>query len=635
MASTYADVYARSLKKPEHFWASAAEDIHWNRTWERVFDDSRKPFVRWFVGGVLNTCYNALDLHIDRGREKQPALIHDSPVTGTTRTYTFRELRDEVARFAGALRQLGLEKGDRVLIYMPMVPEAVIAMLACARLGAVHSVVFGGFASKETATRIDDAKPKLILSASCGIEVNRVIPYKPLLDHAIDLARHKPSRCLILQRPQERAPFVRGRDLDWQEVHAKGEPVDCVPVAATDPLYILYTSGTTGVPKGVVRDNGGHAVAVKWSMENIYGIGAGEVMWTASDIGWQVGHSYIVYGPLLKGATSVLYEGKPVGTPDAGAFWRVISQHRANVLFCAPTAFRAIKREDPQGSHVGKHDLSRFRTLFLAGERCDPDTLLWAQARLGVPVIDHYWQTETGWPVLANCVGLGMLPVKPGSPTKPVPGWDLCVFGEDGHEVPNGQIGNVVVKLPMPPGALPTLWNNDGGFEKSYLSRYPGFYLTGDAGYKDDDAYFYIMSRIDDIINVAGHRLSTGAMEEVLASHPDVAECAVVGVVDDLKGEVPVGFVVTKVGVARPEAEIVKELVERVRESIGPVAAFKTATVVRRLPKTRSGKILRGTMKKIADGIEHTVPATIDDPAILGEIADSLKTLGYPRSAAS
>jgi propionyl-CoA synthetase len=504
-------------------------------------------------------------------------------------------------------------------------------MLACARLGAVHSVVFGGFASRELASRIDDAKPKLILSASCGIELNRVIPYKPLLDQAIDQARHKPRQCLILQRPQQQALLVRGRDLEWEEVQAKATPADCVPVAATDPLYILYTSGTTGMPKGVVRDNGGHAVAVKWSMENLYGIGAGEVMWAASDIGWQVGHSYIVYGPLFKGATSILYEGKPIGTPDAGAFWRVISQHGVNVLFTAPTVFRAIKKEDPQGLHVGKYDLSRFRTLFLAGERCDPDTLLWAQARLGVPVIDHYWQTETGWPVLANCVGLGMLPVKPGSPTKPTPGWDLHVLDDNGREVPNGQIGSIVVKLPMPPGALPTLWNNDSGFEKSYLSRYPGYYLTGDAGYKDDDGYFYVMSRIDDIINVAGHRLSTGAMEEVLASHPDVAECAVVGVADDVKGEIPVGFVVTKAGVARADVEIVKELVQRVRESIGPVAAFKTAAVVKRLPKTRSGKILRGTMKRIAEGTEYTVPATIDDPAIIGEIADTLKTLGYPK----
>jgi propionyl-CoA synthetase len=470
MPSAYGDIYARSLREPERFWAETAENIHWHRKWERVFDDSRKPFYRWFKGGILNTCYNALDLHIDRGRGKQPALIYDSPVTDTIRTYTYAELRDQVARLAGVLRHLSIEKGDRVIIYMPMVPEAVMAMLACARVGAIHSVVFGGFASKELASRIDDAQPKLILSASCGVEVNRVIPYKPLLEKAIQLARHKPRRCLILQRPQEEAPLVNGQDLDWQDALTMAAPFECVPVAATDPLYILYTSGTTGVPKGVVRDNGGHAVAVKWSMEHLYGIGAGEVMWTASDIGWQVGHSYIVYGPLLQGATTILYEGKPVGTPDAGAFWRVISQHRATALFTAPTAFRAIKKEDPQGLHIGRYDLSRFRTLFLAGERCDPDTLLWAQARLGVPVIDHYWQTETGWPVLANCVGLGLLPVKPGSATKPTPGWQLHVLDNHGDEVPNGQTGNVVVKLPMPPGALPTLWNNDSQFQKSYLS---------------------------------------------------------------------------------------------------------------------------------------------------------------------
>ncbi|MCI0749728.1 MAG: propionyl-CoA synthetase [Nevskiales bacterium] len=632
MSSAYEAVYARSLKEPERFWADAAEALHWDRRWDRVFDDSRKPYYRWFVGGTLNTCYNALDLHIERGRGKQPALIYDSPVTGTVRAYTYRELRDEVAQFAGALRNLGVEKGDRVLIYMPMVPEAAIAMLACARLGAVHSVVFGGFAPKETASRIDDARPKLILSASCGIEVNRVIPYKPLLDQAIELARHKPDRCVILQRPQQKAPLIRGRDLDWQDVQAGAAPVDCVPVAATDPLYILYTSGTTGIPKGVVRDNGGHAVASHWSMENIYGIGAGEIMWTASDIGWQVGHSYIVYAPLLKGATSLLYEGKPIGTPDAGAFWRVISQHRVNVFFTAPTAFRAIKKEDPRGEHIGRYDLSRFRALFLAGERSDPDTLQWAQTRLGVPVIDHYWQTETGWPVLANCVGLGLLPIKPGSPAKPMPGWDLHILDENGHESPRGQIGNIVARLPMPPGALTTLWNNDSGFEKSYLSHYPGYYLAGDAGYQDEDGYFYVMSRIDDIINVAGHRLSTGGMEEVLAGHPDVAECAVVGVADEVKGAIPVGFVVTKAGVTRGAADIVPELVERVRQTIGPVAAFKTAVVIKRLPKTRSGKILRGTMKKIADGTEFAVPATIDDPAILDEIAEALKTIGYPKN---
>ncbi|HMB86651.1 MAG TPA: propionyl-CoA synthetase [Methylomirabilota bacterium] len=631
MATIYDETYRRAQQDPDGFWAAAAEDIHWERRWDRVLDASRPPYYRWFPGGRLNTCYNALDVHVDRGRGKQLALIYDSPVTGTVRSFTYFELRDEVARFAGALRRQGVEPGDRVILYMPMVPEAVIAMLACARIGAVHSVVFGGFAPKELATRIDDAKPTVMLSASCGIEGSRVIPYKPLLDQAIEMASHKPRRCLILQRPMEPARMVSGRDVDWQEATAAASPVECVPVAATDPLYILYTSGTTGIPKGVVRDNGGHAVALKWSMGAVYGMGAGEVFWAASDIGWVVGHSYIVYAPLLKGCTTILYEGKPVGTPDPGAFWRVCAQHGVSALFTAPTAFRAIKKEDPQGEHMARYDLSRFRTLFLAGERCDPDTLIWARERLAVPVVDHWWQTETGWPMAANCVGLGMLPVKPGSPTKIVPGYDIRVLGEDNQEMPAGQIGSIAVKLPMPPGSLPTLWNNDAGYERSYLTRHPGFYLTGDAGYKDEDDYIYIMSRVDDIINVAGHRLSTGAMEEVLSSHPDVAECAVMGVADEIKGEVPVGLVVTKAGVARTDAELCRELVELVRERIGPVAAFKTVAVVKRLPKTRSGKILRGTMKKIADGVEHGVPATIDDPAVLGEIGDSLKSLGYPR----
>jgi propionyl-CoA synthetase len=635
MTSDYDVTYARAMQDPNGFWAAAAEDLHWERRWDRVFDDARAPFVRWFVGGRLNTCYNCLDFHIDRGRAKQRALVYDSPVTGAIREYTFAELRDRVARLAGALRRGGVSRGDRVIIYMPMVPEAVMAMLACARIGAIHSVVFGGFAANELAKRIDDAKPALILSASCGIEVNRVVPYKPLLDGAIDLARHKPAGCVILQRAEERAPLVKGRDRDWDEFTAGAEPVDCVPVEATDPLYILYTSGTTGVPKGVVRDNGGHAVALKWSMQSVYGVGSGEVYWAASDIGWVVGHSYIVYAPLLKGCTTILYEGKPVGTPDPGAFWRLIAQHGVNVLFTAPTAFRAIKKEDPQGAYMRKYDLSRFRTLFLAGERCDPDTLLWAREKLDVPVIDHWWQTETGWPIAANCVGLGMLPVKPGSPTKPVPGYDVRVLGEDNRPVKAGQIGSIAIKLPLPPGCLPTLWNNDAGFETSYLTKHPGYYLTGDAGYVDADGYLYIMSRVDDIINVAGHRLSTGAMEEVLAAHPDVAECAVVGVVDEIKGEVPIGFVVTKAGVSRSEDEIARELVERVRQQIGPVAAFKTALLVKRLPKTRSGKILRGTMKKIADGQEYGVPATIDDPAILDEIAQVLRAAGYPKRSGS
>jgi propionyl-CoA synthetase len=631
MPSRYEELYARSLRDPEGFWGAAAEDVYWDRRWDRVLDRSREPFHRWFAGGMLNTCYNALDLHVDRGRGKQRALVYDSPVTGTVKAYTYFELRDEVARLAGALRRRGVTRGDRVILYMPMVPEAVMAMLACARIGAVHSVVFGGFAPNELAKRIDDARPRLILSASCGIEVNRVIPYKPLLDAALEIARHQPEACVILQRPQEKATLAARRDVDWGDFAAGAPAVECVPVEATDPLYILYTSGTTGVPKGVVHDNGGHAVALKWSMENVYGIGSGETYWAASDIGWVVGHSYIVYAPLLKGCTTILYEGKPVGTPDPGAFWRVVAQHGVNALFTAPTAFRAIKKEDPGGVHIGEHDLANFRTLFLAGERCDPDTLLWARERLSVPVVDHWWQTETGWPIAANCVGMGMLPVKPGSPTKPVPGYDVRILDEENRETPAGQIGSIAIKLPLPPGCLPTLWNNDAGYVSSYLTRHPGHYLTGDAGYRDEDGYVYIMSRVDDIINVAGHRLSTGAMEEVLASHPDVAECAVVGVADELKGEVPVGFVVTKAGVARSDADICGEVVELVRARIGPVASFRTAAVVKRLPKTRSGKILRGTIKKMADGVEHTVPATIEDPLTLEEIADSLKSLGYPK----
>ena len=634
MQDTYDTVYTRWLNDPENFWAEAAEAVHWDKKWDRVLDDSRPPFYKWFPGGLLNTCYNALDRHVEGGRGNQPALIYDSPVTGVVQTFTYRELLDQVASFAGVLAGQEVQKGDRVIIYMPMVPEAIVAMLACARIGAIHSVVFGGFAAAELANRITDARPKVIVSATCGIEAGRIIPYKPLLDKAIDLATVKPERCIIVQRPQAKASMIGGRDLDWSEAMADAKPVGCVPVEATDPLYILYTSGTTGMPKGIVRDNGGHLVALTWSMQHIYGVEPGEVYWAASDVGWVVGHSYIVYAPLFNGNTTVLYEGKPVGTPDAGAFWRVVSQHGVKVLFTAPTAFRAIKREDPNGEFIRKYDLSGFRTLFLAGERCDSDTLLWAQKQLGVPVIDHWWQTETGWPIGANCIGLGMLPVKPGSCTKPVPGYDVRALDDDGRELSPGQIGSIVVKLPLPPGCLPTLWNNDEGYRKAYLARFPGYYLTADAGYKDEDGYLWVMTRTDDIINVAGHRLSTGALEEVLASHPDVAECAVLGVADEIKGEIPLGLIVLKAGVRRSDGEIVSETVQMVRERIGAVASFRVATVVKRLPKTRSGKILRGTIKKIADGVEYQIPPTIDDPLILDEITADLSALGYPAGSA-
>ena len=626
------EIYQRSLTDPAGFWGEAAQAIAWTKPWDQVLDVSTTPSGRWFVGAELNTCYNALDRHVEQGRAEQLALIYDSPVTDTIRRYTYRELRDQAALFAGVLQAQGVTKGDRVIIYMPMVPEAAIAMLACARLGAIHSVVFGGFAANELATRLNDAKPKLIVTASCGIEVNRIIKYKPLLDQAIELAAHKPSHCVILQRPMAEADMIAGRDLDWDEAMASAEPADCVPVAATDPLYILYTSGTTGQPKGVVRDNGGHAVALAWSMRYIYNVEPGEVYWAASDVGWVVGHSYIVYAPLLHGCTTVLYEGKPVGTPDPGAFWRVISEHKVCTMFTAPTAFRAIIKEDPHGRQIKKYDLSSFRTLFLAGERSDPDTLQWAESMLKVPVIDHWWQTETGWSIAANCLGIEPLPVKHGSPTRAVPGYDVQVLDESGREVAPGDMGSIVVKLPLPPGCLPTLWQNDTRFRQSYLSTYPGYYLTGDAGYKDDNQYLWIMSRIDDVINVAGHRLSTGAMEEVLASHPDVAECAVIGVEDQLKGQAPLGLVVLKAGVERDQDTIIQELIQRVRQQIGPVAAFKTAVVVPRLPKTRSGKVLRGTMKKIADGAPYKAPATIDDPAILAEIGTALQQIGYPAS---
>ncbi len=628
---SYEKEYARSMEDPEGFWAEAAAGIDWYKPWDKVLDDSNKPFYRWFRGAEMNTCYNAVDRHADGGRGEQAALIYDSPVTDSKKVITYNELKDMVARFAGVLVRQGVSKGDRVLIYMPMVPETAVAMLACARIGAVHSVVFGGFAAKELATRIDDAKPKVILSASCGIEVKKVIPYKPLLDEAINLSSHTPDHCIILQRPQMNAELQPGRDLNWAQEFATAEPAECVPVAATDPLYILYTSGTTGIPKGVVRDNGGHAVAMKWSMKNIYNVEPGEVYWAASDVGWVVGHSYIVYAPLLHGCTSIVYEGKPVGTPDPGAFWRVISEHNVSVMFTAPTAFRAIKREDPNGELVKKYDLSNFRTLFLAGERCDPDTLHWAENHLGVPVIDHWWQTETAWGIAANCMGIEQLPVKPGSPSKCVPGYDVQVLDANGDQVAPGDIGSIMIKLPMPPGCLPTLWNNDERYVESYLSYHDGYYLTGDAGYKDEDGYLWIMSRIDDIINVAGHRLSTGGMEEVLSAHQDVAECAVIGVEDSLKGEVPLGMIVLKAGVEKDPEQIKAECITMVREKIGPVAAFKLVIVVDRLPKTRSGKILRGTMKKIADGQDYKVPATIDDPAILAEIADAMNSIGYAK----
>ena len=633
--SSYRRIYERSLKAPAGFWAGAAGDIHWSRKWRKALDDSRAPFYRWFAGGELNTCYNCLDRHVAGARGGQTALIYDSPVTGTVQTFTYSELRDRVARFAGALRRQGVEKGDRVIIYMPMVPEAAIAMLACARIGAIHSVVFGGFAAKELATRIDDAKPKLIVSASCGVEPNRVVPYKPLLDAAIEIAAHKPRRCIVLQRPQAPASLVAGRDIEWDEAVAGCEPADCVPVAATDPLYILYTSGTTGQPKGIVRDNGGHAVALKWSMKHIYGVEPGEVFWAASDVGWVVGHSYIVYGPLLHGCTTILYEGKPVGTPDAGAYWRVVSQQGVRVMFTAPTAIRAIKRDDPNGELMRKYDLTKFRALFLAGERCDPDTLRWAETKLKVPVIDHWWQTETGWPIAANCMGIEPLPVKPGSSTVPVPGYDVRVLDDNSREVAPGQTGCIVLKLPMPPGCLPTLWNADERYRQSYLTAFDGYYLTGDAGFKDEDGYVWIMSRIDDVINVAGHRLSTGAMEEVIASHPDVAECAVVGVADELKGELPLGFVVLKAGVARDPRMIAKDIVQLVRDNIGPVASFKTATVVQRLPKTRSGKVLRSVMKRIANGVAVKVPPTIEDAGALDEIGAALREVGYAKPRVS
>jgi propionyl-CoA synthetase len=629
-SSRYHEVYARWQRDPLGFWGEAAADVDWFEQPNSLFDPKAGIYGRWFAGGVCNTCFNAVDRHVSAGRGEQAAIIYDSPLAGEKRTITYHRLLTETQVLGGMLRDLGVGKGDRVVLYTPMVPEAVIAMLACARIGAIHSVVFGGFAARELATRIDDCKPKAILSASCGIEPGRVVRYKPLLDEAIALAAHKPEACLILQRPQAEAALVAGRDHDWAQmrdhalVHARSA-FDCVPVQATDPLYILYTSGTTGRPKGVVRDNGGHMVALKWSMKNLYGIEPGEVYWAASDVGWVVGHSYIVYAPLFHGCTSILYEGKPVGTPDAGAFWRVIAEHGCAAMFTAPTAFRAIKKEDPQGKLFAQYDLKKFRTLFLAGERADPDTIAWAEKLLKVPVLDHWWQTETGWAIAGNPVGLGMLPVKYGSPTVAMPGYDVRIVDESCHELPAGKMGSIVVKLPLPPSCLPTLWQADARMRESYLDEFPGYYKTADAGFKDEDGYIFVMGRTDDIINVAGHRLSTGGMEEVLASHPDVAECAVLGAKDALKGEVPCGFIVLKSGVNRPPAEIEKECVALIREKIGPVAAFKVAIAVGRLPKTRSGKILRGTMKKIVDGETWQMPATIDDPAILDEIGAAFK----------
>jgi propionyl-CoA synthetase len=623
--ATYRAVHRRSLTDREGFWLEAAEGVDWTRRSTRALDDSRPPFYRWFPDGELNTCVNALDRHVAAGRGDQAALLYDSPVTGTTARLSYADLLDQVSRFAGVLRGLGVSRGDRVVLYMPMVPEAVVAMLACARLGAVHSVVFGGFAPKELAVRIDDARPVVVVSASCGIEPSRVVPYKPMLDRALELTGERPRAVVVLQRPEQEAEMLPGRDLDWADVMAGAAPVDAVPVAATDPLYVLYTSGTTGRPKGIVRDNGGHAVAMRWSMEQVYGIGPGDVWWAASDVGWVVGHSYIVYAPLITGATSVLYEGKPVGTPDAGAFWRVVSDYGVKALFTAPTAFRAVKKEDPDAALLARHDVSSLECLFLAGERLDPDTYAWATEKVGVPVVDNWWQTETGWPICANLRGLAPLPLKPGSPSVPVPGYDVQVLDANGQPAPAGADGAICLGLPLPPGTLPTLWGDDDRYVASYLSAYPGHYLTGDGGHVDEDGYLYVMGRTDDVINVAGHRLSTGTMEAVLAGHPAVAECAVVGVHDDLKGQVPRGFVVLKAGVPDEPERVAAELVQAVRDQVGPVAALRRVDVVPALPKTRSGKILRRTMREIADGHDPAVPSTIDDPSVLETLRPYLR----------
>jgi propionyl-CoA synthetase len=623
------EVFQRSVDNPEKFWAEAAKDITWYKEPEKVLDDSNPPFYKWFAGGKMNTCYNAVDRHVENGRADQTAIIYDSPVTNTIAKITYKELQTRVAAFAGGLASLGVVKGDTVVIYMPMIPEAAIAMLACARLGAVHSVVFGGFAPHELAIRIDHAQPKILITASGAIEGKKTLEYKPLVDSAIKQSTHEVEKVVLFQRDIVKSSMIEGRDVDWKELVSKSKPVGCTEVDATDPLYILYTSGTTGMPKGVLRDNGGHAVALYWTMKNLYDINPGEVWWSASDVGWVVGHSYIVYAPLLQGSTTVFYEGKPVGTPDAGAFWRVISQHKVKTLFTAPTAFRAIKKEDPNGDFIKKYDISCFKCLYLAGERTDPDTLHWAEDMIGVPVIDHWWQTETGWAIVGNCRGVEELPVKEGSPTKALPGYDVRVVDDEGVEVPRGTEGNIVCKLPLPPGTLTTLWRNDERFVKSYMTKFPGYYETSDGGYIDEDGYVYVMGRMDDVINIAGHRLSTGAMEEIISNHPDVAECAVFGADDQMKGQLPVGFFVVKAGVTRDGNEIKDELVKMVRETIGPIACFRDACQVARLPKTRSGKILRGTMRSIANNKDYKVPSTIDDPAILTEITETLTKMGY------
>ncbi len=626
---SYQELYQGWKNDPEGFWMQAAEAISWDKDPSKALFDDDAPHYEWFADARVNTCYNAVDRHVEAGRGEQTAIIYDSPITQTKRQISYVELRNRVASLAGALRAKGVEKGDRVIIYMPMIPEALEAMLACARIGAIHSVVFGGFAANELAVRIDDAKPKAIIAASCGLEPNRVVQYKPLLDGAIDLADHKPDFCVIFQREQDVAELVEGRDVNWHGFQFGVEPAECVPVEGNHPAYILYTSGTTGAPKGVIRHTAGHLVALNWSMKNIYNVDPGDVFWAASDVGWVVGHSYICYAPLIAGNTTIVFEGKPVGTPDAGTFWRVISEHKVKSFFTAPTAFRAVKREDPTGELITKYDLSNLGQVYLAGERADPDTILWAQKHLDVPVVDHWWQTETGWSIAANPLGVEELPTKLGSPAVPMPGYEIDILGEDGHPVADGELGAIAIKLPLPPGTLPGLWNAPERFQSSYLDAFPGYYETGDAGMKDEDGYLYIMARTDDVINVAGHRLSTGGMEEVLAGHPDVAECAVIGVTDQLKGQMPVGFLCLNANTARDHKEVVAEVVKLVREKIGPVAAFKLAVVVDRLPKTRSGKILRGTMVNIADGTAYKMPATIEDPAVLDEIKRALQTIGY------